>query len=106
MNLSIAGCIDWLITNNQSVFGKVLNFAPIRFIGVLSYSIYLWQQPFLRYSADLWWTYFPFNLILLMCFSLFSYFAIEKTFLQLRKRWEKALFFVKTENAPALEATS
>jgi peptidoglycan/LPS O-acetylase OafA/YrhL len=65
MNLSIVLCIDWLIVNKQSQISKLLNLTPLRFIGVLSYSIYLWQQLFTCYSEMMPWTYFPCNLILI-----------------------------------------
>jgi peptidoglycan/LPS O-acetylase OafA/YrhL len=99
MNLSIAICIDWLITNNHTMFGKILNSSPFRFVGVLSYSLYLWQQPFSSYSEEQVWTHFPYNLILLISCSLFSYYVIEKTFLQLRKTWEKNIFTKKEEGS-------
>jgi peptidoglycan/LPS O-acetylase OafA/YrhL len=97
LNFSIALGLDWLITNPETGIGRLLNSPPFVFIGVMSYSIYLWQQPFLKYSDEQWWTRPPYNLILLISCSLFSYYIIEKTFLHLRKNWEKNIF-IKTEN--------
>jgi peptidoglycan/LPS O-acetylase OafA/YrhL len=55
-------------------------------VGVLSYSIYLWQQPFLNTfeTARQTWTCFPANLALAMGVSLASYFLVELPFLQWR----------------------
>jgi peptidoglycan/LPS O-acetylase OafA/YrhL len=92
MNIAIALTIDWLIVNHESDFGKILNSPSFVFVGTLSYSIYLWQQPFINYSEGKTWTLFPFNIILMILFSLFSYFVVEKKFLQLRQSWEKGLF--------------
>lgn len=97
MNFSIALSIDYLISNPQKITGKLLNLRPIRFVGVLSYSIYLWQQPFMFYSESRFWTHFPLNFILLILCSLFSYYFIEKTFLNYRQNIEKKYFSEKTE---------
>jgi len=92
INLSIVLCIDWLIVNRQSPAGRLLNLSPLKFIGVLSYSIYLWQELFTFYSESMPWTYFPYNIILLSVFSLFSYYFVEKRFLNLRQELEKRYF--------------
>jgi len=101
MNFAIVFCIDWLIVNQQSRAGRFLNLRPLKFIGALSYSIYLWQQPFTFYSEISPWTHFPYNLILLSGFSLFTYYFIEKRFLDLRQEFEKKWFPPKEiENLP------
>jgi peptidoglycan/LPS O-acetylase OafA/YrhL len=92
MNIFIAVSIDWMIINQHTIFGKILNSKPLVFAGALSYSLYLWQEPFTKYSAELIWTQFPFNIILMILFSLFSYYIIERRFLQLRQYLEKSLF--------------
>lgn len=92
LNFTIVLGMDWLIFNDRRIFGKLFNLAPIKYIGVLSYSIYLWQQPFSIYSEHLIWTHFPFNLILIIVFSMTSYYLIEKSFLKLRKHSEIVLF--------------
>ena len=48
---SIALVMLWLVRNPQSLFGRVLNAAPVVRIGVVSYSLYLWQE--LMLSTDL-----------------------------------------------------
>ncbi len=93
LNLLIVSGIDWLIFNSDSsIFGRLFNLAPVKYIGVLSYSIYLWQQPFSIYSENLIWTHYPFNLIMIIVFSLISYYLIERNFLKLRKHSETDFF--------------
>jgi peptidoglycan/LPS O-acetylase OafA/YrhL len=92
VNVAIVLIADWLITNHQSSIGKFFNSPPLVFIGTMSYSLYLWQQPFCRYSEELIWTHYPLNIILMIGFSLFSYFIIEKKFLIFRQNIEEKLF--------------
>jgi len=96
MNLSIVFCIDWLLVNQHSAAAKLTNLRPLKFIGVLSYSIYLWQQIFAFHDDKLPWTHFPLNLILLSAFSLFTYYFVEKTLLVRRQNLEKELFAEKS----------
>ncbi len=46
LNVSIAIAIDNLMRRPRSVVGKALNSTPLIWMGTLSYSLYLWQQPF------------------------------------------------------------
>lgn len=92
INISIALGIDWLIFNHKSFCGKVLNTKPFIYIGMMSYSVYLWQQPFTSYSDYKFWTHFPINILFLIVLSVFSYTVIEKRFLNLRKKLEKIYF--------------
>ncbi len=47
MNIGIAVSIDRWVRFPGGIAGRALNSAPMRGIGLLSYSIYVWQQPFL-----------------------------------------------------------
>src|SRR5262249_49870075 len=47
LNLGIAVLVDWCLQFPEGRVGRVLNWAPLAFVGTLSYSLYLWQQPFL-----------------------------------------------------------
>src|SRR5262249_41079780 len=77
-NIGIAACIAWSVTNYAGKIGKVLNSRPLVFLGVMSYSIYLWQQPFVNpFSASIS-SRFPLNLVLLGAASLASYYCIER----------------------------
>ena len=92
-NLLIAMCIDWAITNyDTNLFGRFLNTAPMERIGVMSYSVYLWQQPFLNHDNVLWFNIFPYNFIGIALFSSISYFCIEKFSLRWRGAIERKIF--------------
>jgi peptidoglycan/LPS O-acetylase OafA/YrhL len=67
-------------------FGRLLNKKPIVFIGLLSYSLYLWQQLFLNRTSSAWVNTFPQNLALAVLTALASYFLLEQPLLKLRHR--------------------
>jgi len=92
MNIGIALCIDWCVTHDTGRVGALLNCRPLVFLGVMSYSLYLWQQPFLNKSSAALVTQFPLNLILVGAAALVSYYLIERPSLRLRQRLEARLF--------------
>ena len=65
---------------------RALNWGPVVWIGTMSYSFYLWQQPFLNRGSNTWWTAFPQNLVLALACAMGSYYGVEKPFLELRER--------------------
>jgi peptidoglycan/LPS O-acetylase OafA/YrhL len=69
--------------------GRLLNSRPFVKVGILSYSIYLWQQPFLTRSVSGPLQRFPVNLICLAVTAWLSYKFIEQPFLTIRKRLEQ-----------------
>lgn len=89
MNFSIAVCIDRYVRFHSDATGKWLNWGPIVYIGTLSYSLYLWQEPFLNRNIDIPMSWFPINLLLMIPPTLASFYLVEKPFLRLRKRIEK-----------------
>jgi peptidoglycan/LPS O-acetylase OafA/YrhL len=88
INLCIVLCIDWSVTFHEGRIGRVLNAAPLVFIGWISYSLYLWQQPFLDRESSHVIAQFPLNLVLTVVAALGSYYIVERPSLQLRKRLE------------------
>jgi peptidoglycan/LPS O-acetylase OafA/YrhL len=91
-NLAIALSLDWCLTYPSGAVGGFLNAAPVATVGVLSYSIYLWQEPFLYISRSGWWHQAPANLALTLIAATASYLLIERPCLRLRSRWERSLF--------------
>ncbi|MFO0937785.1 MAG: acyltransferase [Gemmataceae bacterium] len=70
----------------------LLNFRPIRYFGILSYSIYIWQQPFFSqpstFGVDKTLVLdFPFNIAFAISVSAISYHCLEKPLLGIRKRF-------------------
>jgi peptidoglycan/LPS O-acetylase OafA/YrhL len=73
----------------------ILNSAPFVWVGTISYSLYLWQQPFLNRWSSAPWAAFPLNLALAVLFAAASYCLVEEPFLKLRERRSpKALPFI------------
>jgi peptidoglycan/LPS O-acetylase OafA/YrhL len=92
MNLGIAACVDWCVTNHAGRLGRALNSRSMVFVGVMSYSIYLWQQVFLnRYSSSIV-TQFPINIVMVCVASFASFYLVERPSLRLRHRLEGKVF--------------
>ncbi|MGH9344977.1 MAG: acyltransferase family protein [Terriglobia bacterium] len=105
MNVGIALCLDWSIRSKAHPVGKVLNWRPVAFVGVLSYSLYLWQQPFLDRNIKSPLTAFPLNILLAVGAALASYYCVERPFLAFKKRFESPSIkrAAATETTPATE---
>jgi peptidoglycan/LPS O-acetylase OafA/YrhL len=88
-NLAIALCMDWCVTFHAGRVGRVLNAAPVVFVGWLSYSLYLWQELFLIRASDAPFAAFPLNILMVVPLSVGSYFLVERPSLVLRKRIER-----------------
>jgi peptidoglycan/LPS O-acetylase OafA/YrhL len=86
INLCLAVLVHRSVYCSHDLAGKVLNWTPIAFVGVLSYSLYLWQQLFLIEGSSAWACSFPQNLIFAIAAALASYFLLEKPLLKLRRR--------------------
>lgn len=71
---------------NDSLLGRVLNFHWIRWVGRISYGLYLWQQPFTNPTRDSWFFLFPINIIIVFLVASTSYVLIEKPFLLMKER--------------------
>ena len=82
LNLSIAVCIDRFVRFPHDAAGALLNSLPFRTIGVLSYSIYIWQQPFLVDRPFANYQLFPLNLACVAVFSAASYLLVEQPILK------------------------
>jgi len=85
----IALTIDRCIRVPLGFTGRILNSKVLVYIGGLSYSIYLWQQPFINRNVKTSFTSFPLNITLALIFAIFSYYIVEKPGLRLRK-WVEA----------------
>jgi peptidoglycan/LPS O-acetylase OafA/YrhL len=88
-NIGIALCIDRMVRFPESVLGRLLNSPPLRYVGALSYSLYLWQQLFLVPESHAWWTAFPVNIALAIAASVISFRWIETPFQRLRSKFSR-----------------
>lgn len=89
VNIGIAMLIDWCVRNPTGGIGRLLDGRAARFIGVRSYSLYLWQNPFLNHYVVGWATAFPANILISIAAALFSYDFVERPMLKLRARFAK-----------------
>jgi peptidoglycan/LPS O-acetylase OafA/YrhL len=85
-NVGIALVIERCIRVVDGRWGRVLNSRPLVFVGTLSYSFYLWQQPFINRHAPGLAQTFPFSVGLAALLALASYTLVEQPFLRLRAR--------------------
>jgi peptidoglycan/LPS O-acetylase OafA/YrhL len=96
-NILMAVMIDSAVTNAEGAVGKVLNSRVFVTLGIMSYSIYLWQQPFLEPGTSSRFFAFPYNIAGFSLAVFVSYFLVERTSLRLRKTLEKRYFGKKVE---------
>jgi peptidoglycan/LPS O-acetylase OafA/YrhL len=78
-------CIQW----PESPVGRVLNLWPVRHLGVISYSVYLWQQIFYGSQPLIHTRYFGLTLLLILLTAEASYWVIERPALRLRRRLDQ-----------------
>ncbi len=85
ISLSVLFLIFAYITPSDKVVFKLLNHKAIVHIGILSYSIYIWQQFFFTGEIKSIWRTFPFNFLVIYIVSLGSYHLWERPFLKIKK---------------------
>ena len=66
----------YLVGHPKTNAGRIMNVRPLRYLGTLSYSLYLWQQLF----VDFWPSRFPLNLLAAFGCSLLSFLSCRKAF--------------------------
>jgi peptidoglycan/LPS O-acetylase OafA/YrhL len=89
--LCITVVMLYVIRQPAGAAGRVLNSRPLVAIGVLSYSIYLWNWLFLSPVNTTWTGRFPIGFFLCFVAGALSYWCIEKPFLRLKDRGKPAL---------------
>lgn len=86
LNVGIAFLVDRAVLRPDALFGKILNVKPLARLGMVSYSLYLWQQVFLDRSSQSWFTAFPQNLGLALASGFAGFYLIEKPIMKYRDR--------------------
>jgi peptidoglycan/LPS O-acetylase OafA/YrhL len=86
MSLLIGLCIFHCVETPENIIGKILNSRLLSAIGVLSYSLYVWQEMFLIYSPGTK-TVIPWNLMATLGVAVVSYNLVERPFLRLKSRF-------------------
>ena len=79
----------WIINNQKSKFIKVWNVAPLRYIGKISYGLYIYQGLFLGTGAGgkILIQQFPLNIGLTIVAAILSFEFYEKRILKLKKKF-------------------
>ena len=86
ISLAILFLIFCYIIPSGKVIFKILNYKAVVHIGVLSYSIYIWQQFFFMGNTGVW-RIFPYNIVEVYVVALASYYLWEQPFLKLKNRF-------------------
>jgi peptidoglycan/LPS O-acetylase OafA/YrhL len=79
----------WGIRNSESVVGRLLNSRLIVHIGVISYSIYIWQTYFLHPENGTVFARFPWSLLCIFAAAEFSWQTVERLSRIVRDRGER-----------------
>lgn len=87
MLVGLAVLIEASTRRADRLSARILNSAPMVLIGTLSYSLYLWQQPFMQHHVAHLTSTFPINLVLIAIAAGASYLLIERPFLRMRWRF-------------------
>jgi peptidoglycan/LPS O-acetylase OafA/YrhL len=92
-NVLIALFVERVTRSERGVIPRLLNSRPLVMLGLWSYSVYLWQQPFLNHKIqDSILTAFPVNIVIALALAVTSYYLVERPVLGLRQRFEARLF--------------
>jgi peptidoglycan/LPS O-acetylase OafA/YrhL len=85
--MCVAFLVAWLLKHPESLAGKLLNSRLMIHLGVLSYSLYLWNPLFLTSPNKTWTGIFPLNLVCTYLAALLCYHLIEKRFLKMKGKF-------------------
>jgi peptidoglycan/LPS O-acetylase OafA/YrhL len=89
----VALIINRVIRTRTGPLAGFLNNRVIVWIGLLSYSIYIWQQLFCAVPPNQFLTRIPWNLAVTLLAAMFSYYIIERPSLRIRSWVEKTWAF-------------
>lgn len=84
--VAIAGLVAFAVTRPRSAFGRLLNMRPMVALGGLSYSLYLWQQPFFDPKSWLPMCHWPRNVAYALACAVGSHLLVERPFLAWKDR--------------------
>jgi peptidoglycan/LPS O-acetylase OafA/YrhL len=95
----------------NALVGRWLEFSALRWIGRLSYSLYIWQQIFLGFGVDYrpfgFFSQFPMNLAAIVIVASLSYYLLERPMMRLGHELTSRLAPLKPKlNSPVLAKSS
>ena len=88
-SVGITLLLVWIWFNQGSIVVSILEFRPLRFLGLISYGVYVYQGLFLRTGPGglLAIQQYPTNIYLTLCLSVVSYFTIERWSQKYKRRF-------------------
>lgn len=87
--LCIALMLIWLVCRAEGGMGRLLNTPVLVHVGLISFSLYLWQQLFVNEKTIPLLRNLPMCLVCAFLLAEMSYWWIERPFLRARERWTK-----------------
>ena len=103
----VAVVINALIADRRALLTRLMEMRAPVWLGTLSYSLYLWQQPFAPHVSETtqaWFRTFPVNLCFAFMLAVGSHYVVERPFLSIRKRLRRRSHDAETGAAAAGEA--
>jgi|SRR5579863_5326908 len=90
--LGAAFLIISLIYHRRGFIFRLLNLGTVSYVGTISYSLYIWQMPFLSKTSTYggkaeWFLAFPVNLVSVVVVGIISYHTLEQPLARLRRRF-------------------
>ena len=89
MNFGIALIIERVVEYPGDIWGQILNWKPVVWLGTISYSLYLWQMPFFNHWPPTGANRLPQSVVFALAAACISYYCVEKPILQLGNRLVK-----------------
>ena len=90
-NGALATVVAASMTSPQTSFGRLIDSRPMSYLGTISFSLYLAQQPFLNPTRNDWTTAFPISIIGAFAAGIALHYAVEWPVMRLRSRITKRL---------------
>ncbi len=103
--VSVAVLMEASTRMHTGTVGSLLNSRPMVFTGLISYSLYLWQQPFLNPQAHATINVFPLNVALAVALALLSYYVVERPLMSWRRHWRERTRQPGSATKAAVEAS-
>jgi peptidoglycan/LPS O-acetylase OafA/YrhL len=87
--LCIALLLIWFVCRPEGTTGRLLNTPVMVHVGLISFSLYLWQQLFINEKTIPLLRHVPMCLVCSFALAEFSYWLVERPFLRAREHWTK-----------------